>query len=129
MVDALHIRVDHIQFTQAPLTDPEWKQLRSIVRNRVLEIGTANALETVDRKFKATGESPHIIMFRIPPLLKEPEAMLTHAPRIPGTDGRKMSKSYGNFISLSESDDSIRAKSRTMMTDPARRLRTDPGNP
>ena len=46
-----------------------------------------------------------------------------------GTDGRKMSKSYGNFISLSESDESIRTKSRAMMTDPARKRRTDPGNP
>jgi tryptophanyl-tRNA synthetase len=55
--------------------------------------------------------------------------MLTETPRIPGTDGRKMSKSYGNFISLSESDESIRAKSRAMITDPARKRRTDPGNP
>jgi len=61
--------------------------------------------------------------------LREPEAILTHTPRIPGTDGRKMSKSYGNFISLSESDESIRIKTRTMMTDPARKRRTDPGNP
>ena len=49
--------------------------------------------------------------------------------RIPGTDGRKMSKSYGNFISLSEPDESIRVKSRAMITDPARKRRTDPGNP
>ena len=55
--------------------------------------------------------------------------MLTHTPRIPGTDGRKMSKSYGNSIALSESDESIRAKTRVMMTDPARKRRTDPGNP
>jgi len=63
------------------------------------------------------------------PVLPEPEAVLTPSPRIPGTDGRKMSKSYGNFISLSESNDSIRTKSRAMITDPARKLRTDPGNP
>jgi len=62
-------------------------------------------------------------------VLVAPEVMLTRAPRIPGTDGRKMSKSYGNFISLSESDESIRAKSRAMITDPARKRRTDPGNP
>ena len=49
--------------------------------------------------------------------------MLTRTPRIPGTDGRKMSKSYGNFISLSESNDSIRTKTRAMMTDPARKRR------
>jgi len=61
--------------------------------------------------------------------LVEPEVMLTKTPRIPGLDGRKMSKSYGNFISLSESNDSIRTKSRAMITDPARKRRTDPGNP
>jgi tryptophanyl-tRNA synthetase len=55
--------------------------------------------------------------------------MLTKTPRIPGTDGRKMSKSYGNVISLSESDESIRAKTKAMMTDPARKRRTDPGDP
>ena len=62
-------------------------------------------------------------------VLREPEAMLTQTPRIPGTDGRKMSKSYGNFISLSESDESIRSKTKTMMTDPARKRRTDVGDP
>ena len=62
-------------------------------------------------------------------VLREPAAMLTHTPRVPGTDGRKMSKSYNNFISLSESDDSIRTKVRAMMTDPARKRRQDPGNP
>jgi len=58
-----------------------------------------------------------------------PEFKLTKTPRIPGTDGRKMSKSYGNTIMLSESDDSIRAKTKVMMTDPARKRRTDPGDP
>jgi tryptophanyl-tRNA synthetase len=62
-------------------------------------------------------------------ILIEPEFMLTHTPRIPGTDGRKMSKSYGNAITLSESDDSIREKTRAMITDPARKRRTDAGNP
>ncbi len=67
--------------------------------------------------------------FSFEPVLSEPEPMLTRTPRIPGTDGRKMSKSYGNFISLSESNDSIRTKTRAMMTDPARKRRSDPGNP
>jgi tryptophanyl-tRNA synthetase len=62
-------------------------------------------------------------------VLVEPDNLLTHTPRIPGTDGLKMSKSYGNFISLSEPNDSIRTKSRAMKTDPARQRRTDPGNP
>jgi tryptophanyl-tRNA synthetase len=55
--------------------------------------------------------------------------MLTQTPRIPGLDGRKMSKSYGNAITLSESDADIRAKTKVMVTDPARKRRTDPGNP
>jgi tryptophanyl-tRNA synthetase len=61
--------------------------------------------------------------------LTEPEALLTPTPRIPGLDGRKMSKSYNNAITLSESDADIRAKTKVMVTDPARKRRTDPGNP
>ncbi len=61
--------------------------------------------------------------------LCEPAVMLTQTPRIPGLDGRKMSKSYGNAITLSESDPDIRAKTKVMVTDPARKRRTDPGNP
>jgi tryptophanyl-tRNA synthetase len=61
--------------------------------------------------------------------LIEPDAMLTQTPRIPGLDGRKMSKSYGNAITLSESDEEIRKKTKVMVTDPARKRRTDPGNP
>jgi tryptophanyl-tRNA synthetase len=61
--------------------------------------------------------------------LNEPDVMLTKTPRIPGLDGRKMSKSYGNTIMLSESDADIRAKTKVMVTDPARKRRTDPGNP
>jgi tryptophanyl-tRNA synthetase len=62
-------------------------------------------------------------------VLTEPQVMLTKTPRIPGLDGRKMSKSYGNAITLSESDDDIRKKTKVMVTDPARKRRTDPGNP
>jgi len=62
-------------------------------------------------------------------VLNEPQVMLTQTPRIPGLDGRKMSKSYNNAISLSESDADIRAKTKVMVTDPARKRRTDPGNP
>ncbi len=61
--------------------------------------------------------------------LTEPAALLTPTPRIPGLDGRKMSKSYNNAITLSESDDDIRKKTKVMVTDPARKRRTDPGNP
>ncbi len=59
----------------------------------------------------------------------EPKPLLTPAAKLPGTDGRKMSKSYGNTILLSEPEASLRAKLKTMVTDPARVRRTDPGNP
>ncbi|MCF8149562.1 MAG: tryptophan--tRNA ligase [Burkholderiaceae bacterium] len=62
-------------------------------------------------------------------ILVEPDALLTHASRMPGLDGQKMSKSYGNTISLREDADSITRKIRTMQTDPARVRRTDPGDP
>jgi tryptophanyl-tRNA synthetase len=64
-----------------------------------------------------------------PATLAIPQVLLTKTPRIPGLDGRKMSKSYGNAITLSESDDDIRKKTKVMVTDPARKRRTDPGNP
>jgi tryptophanyl-tRNA synthetase len=62
-------------------------------------------------------------------VLQEPHVMLTKTPRIPGLDGRKMSKSYGNAITLSETDEEIRKKTKVMVTDPARKRRTDAGNP
>ena len=63
------------------------------------------------------------------PILPEPDVRLTPTPKLPGTDGRKMSKSYGNTINLGEDEKSIRQKLKTMVTDPARKLRTDKGNP
>ena len=62
-------------------------------------------------------------------ILVEPDALLTHASRMPGLDGQKMSKSYGNTITLREDAESITRKVRTMQTDPARVRRTDPGDP
>ncbi len=62
-------------------------------------------------------------------ILPEPKVLLTPSPKLPGTDGRKMSKSYGNTILLSEPEAEVRAKLKTMVTDPARVRRTDPGNP
>jgi tryptophanyl-tRNA synthetase len=63
------------------------------------------------------------------PVFPEPDVKLTEIPKVPGTDGRKMSKSYGNDIELADSPETIRAKVRPMVTDPARKRRTDPGNP
>ena len=62
-------------------------------------------------------------------LLPEPQSLLTPAAKLPGTDGRKMSKSYGNSILLTDSEAEVRSKLKTMVTDPARVRRTDPGNP
>lgn len=62
-------------------------------------------------------------------ILPEPQAMLTPAAKMPGLDGRKMSKSYGNAISMREAPESVDEKIRTMPTDPARVRRTDPGDP
>jgi len=63
------------------------------------------------------------------PVLSEPEVKLTPTPKLPGTDGRKMSKSYGNTIGFAEDEASVRQKLKTMVTDPARIRRTDPGDP
>ncbi len=62
-------------------------------------------------------------------ILPEPQALLTQAPRMPGLDGQKMSKSYGNTIALRDDPREIERKLRTMPTDPARVRRQDPGNP
>jgi len=63
------------------------------------------------------------------PVFPEPQEHLTKFPKVLGTDGRKMSKSYGNTINLSDSEPVVRQKLKTMVTDPARVKRTDPGNP
>jgi tryptophanyl-tRNA synthetase len=90
------------------------------LRSKIMEEGYANFLEKVKggkRFFKQT----HV--------LHEPGHLLTETPRLPGTDGRRMAKSYGNAIWLSDAPDEIRAKVRNMMTDPQRQRRTDPGRP
>ncbi|PIQ84603.1 MAG: tryptophan--tRNA ligase, partial [Candidatus Omnitrophica bacterium CG11_big_fil_rev_8_21_14_0_20_63_9] len=74
------------------------------------------------------------IVRRVHHLLKqeifpEPKALLTEAPKLLGTDGRKMSKSYGNTLNLSESAETIRTTVQKMFTDPMRIKRTDPGHP
>jgi tryptophanyl-tRNA synthetase len=94
--------------------------IKSAMRSRVLEMGVENF-------FQEAG--PQAKYFLSATVLVEPQALLTPTPRVPGLDGRKMSKSYGNAITLSESDADIRSKTKVMVTDPARKRRTDPGNP
>jgi tryptophanyl-tRNA synthetase len=91
------------------------------LRQQALEDGIQNWLERIG--------SPGSKYVSFVECLREPAVLLTQTPRIPGLDGRKMSKSYGNAITLSESDDDIRKKTKIMVTDPARKRRTDPGNP
>ena len=95
----------------------------SLARARALVEGNAR-LGIADRErllgyVEGTGRS----------ILVEPQALLTPTPKLPGLDGRKMSKSYGNDIAMREDPDSVAKKLKTMQTDPARVRRTDPGDP
>ena len=92
-----------------------------ILRRAAREWGYENFLERMRPYRKYFPLRRHI--------LSEPSALLTETPRLPGTDGRRMAKSYGNAIWLSDTPDEIRAKVRNMMTDPQRQRRTDPGRP
>jgi tryptophanyl-tRNA synthetase len=90
------------------------------LRRKATEMGLENFMELAgtDRKF-----------FRLKTVLHEPGHLLTETPRLPGTDGRRMAKSYGNAIWLSDPPEEVRTKVRNMMTDPQRQRRTDPGRP
>lgn len=103
------------------LTTEETNLAIAYIRQRVLEMGPTNFFAKLPEGFRP--------FFSFEEKLTEPDVMLTPTPRIPGLDGRKMSKSYGNSITLSETDAEIRAKTKVMVTDPARKRRTDPGNP
>ena len=91
-----------------------------IFRWRAAEDGAQNFLDKMGRDAK---------FFRMDSILREPAYLPTETPRLPGLDGRRMAKSYGNAIWLSDPPDDIRAKVRNMMTDPQRQRRTDPGRP
>jgi tryptophanyl-tRNA synthetase len=97
------------------------------LRAFMMESGVQNALAWLKELLASDALLGKFV--RVEELLVPPDAMLTKTPRIPGLDGRKMSKSYGNTITLSESDEDIRKKTKVMVTDPARKRRTDPGNP
>jgi tryptophanyl-tRNA synthetase len=98
----------------------------SFVRAKMRELALKDGIQNF---LADTGSRGFAQYFEFRERLVEPDVMLTKTPRIPGLDGRKMSKSYGNAITLSESDADIRAKTKVMVTDPARKRRTDPGNP
>ena len=107
------------------------------LRKRYQETGDAAALETAqalvrDQQNITLGDKERLLgsiegSGKI--ILPEPQALLTPAAKMPGLDGLKMSKSYGNTIALREAPDDVDAKIRKMPTDPARIRRTDAGNP
>jgi tryptophanyl-tRNA synthetase len=79
--------------------------------------------------YQAAQQTKKLTSFGRKEILPEPQVLLTPSPKLPGTDGRKMSKSYKNTILLSDSEQEVRSKLKTMVTDPARIRREDPGNP
>ncbi|HEX5393999.1 MAG TPA: tryptophan--tRNA ligase [Rhodocyclaceae bacterium] len=107
------------------------------LRNRYQEKGEADALEQAhellnDAQNLSLGDRERLFGYLEgggKMILVEPGALLTEASRMPGLDGHKMSKSYGNTIALREDEETIRKKIRTMQTDPQRVRRTDPGDP
>ena len=111
---ALVKKVDH------KLTAEDERDVVDEVLRYARQLGIENFLDKYD-------QGSEYVSFR--KVLSEPDVMLTQTPRVPGLDGRKMSKSYGNAITLSETDEEIRKKTKVMVTDPARKRRTDPGNP
>ncbi|BAL24555.1 tryptophan--tRNA ligase [Azoarcus sp. KH32C] len=107
------------------------------LRKRFQQEGDAAALEQGRVLLKESGSVGHEDLERLygylegsgKTILVEAGALLTEAARMPGLDGQKMSKSYGNTIFLREEPDVVSKKIRTMQTDPARVRRTDPGDP
>jgi len=112
---------DNLNSCLEPPIDVEKRQrMRSAIRRRAAEIGVDNFLKQVG------GYEQFFIRENV---LQEPDVILTETPRVPGTDGRRMAKSYGNAIWLSDPPEEIRKKAHNMMTDPQRVRRTDPGRP
>ena len=105
-----------------PYSEEQKARIKSIFLNQAREIGVKNFFDWIQpkslKKFFHTEEA-----------LREPAYVPTETPRLPGLDGRRMAKSYGNAVWLSDPPDEIRAKVRNMLTDPQRVRRTDPGRP
>jgi len=104
---------------------PEYRAFfRAMIKKQVAEVGFTNFIDGLS--LHEDHWKPYLRMTRV---LQEPDVILTETPRVPGTDGRRMAKSYGNAIWLSDTPEEIRKKAHNMMTDPQRVRRTDPGRP
>jgi tryptophanyl-tRNA synthetase len=114
------MRVPNKVQLQETLDDFLEQQLVKSVHRAVKEWGFQNFLDKM---------GANAIYFKQQSVLQEPGYLLTETPRLPGLDGRRMAKSYGNAIWLTDPPDEIRTKVRNMMTDPQRQRRTDPGRP
>jgi tryptophanyl-tRNA synthetase len=118
----LNDRVKAQGFVDAPvMPESAWIEWTGHLKKMVREVGFVNAVAELPRNLKK--------FYKLDDLLTEPGHLLTETPRLPGTDGRRMAKSYGNAIWLSDPPDLVREKVRNMMTDPQRIRRTDPGRP
>lgn len=91
--------------------------------------GSTRTSFTAAQLHQAALQTKKLSPFGLREILPEPNVLLTPSPKLPGLDGRKMSKSYNNTILLSDSEAEIRAKLKVMVTDPARIRRDDPGSP
>jgi len=96
------------------------RDFREAARKAMTEWGYENFREKMGANAK---------FFTLTSVLQEPAYIPTETPRLPGLDGRRMAKSYGNAIWLTDPPDEIRTKTRNMLTDPQRVRRTDPGRP
>ena len=107
------------------------------LRTKFLEQGDVEALQRAQALLEEQQNLPHGDRERLfgwlegsgKKILVEPDVLLTESSRLPGLDGQKMSKSYGNAIELRDDPETVARKIRTMPTDPARVKRSDPGNP
>jgi tryptophanyl-tRNA synthetase len=121
----LHTEELNLQLSEYPVSNDRWARWKAALGHRILAIGYQNAAHLL----RDTGIPLREDDIRLVEVLQEPGHLLTETPRLPGLDGRRMAKSYGNAIWLSDPPDEIRTKVRNMMTDPQRIRRTDPGRP
>jgi tryptophanyl-tRNA synthetase len=119
------------EFFMAPDAAP-WEREAVLEKARKLADEPKGSVRTEfspHQMFQAAEGTKKLSPFGIREILPEPQVLLTPSPKLPGLDGRKMSKSYNNHLMLSEPEADLRAKLKTMVTDPARVRRDDPGNP